>query len=110
MARHGALARGHQKSDRPQRYQTCAASISSGGFGDLVPRESNGKVLAIAEALMGAVHGVFFVLVFLRGGVPTKCSPPPAADDEAQRSASSSRLARSIRLIVMRSQRSRYPA
>ncbi|WP_456966584.1 potassium channel family protein [Luteibacter sp. HA06] len=46
-------------------------TFTSVGFGDLVPRAPAGQWLAMIEALMGMGHGVFFVLVFLRGGVPT---------------------------------------
>ncbi|WP_285404955.1 potassium channel family protein [Luteibacter sp. ME-Dv--P-043b] len=60
-------------------------TFTSVGYGDLVPRPGAGRFLAICEAVMGSVHSVFFILIFLRSGAGTPLieRPTQAQDDKS---------------------------
>lgn len=43
-----------------------AATFTTLGFGDMVPKSDLGKWAVIVESMLGTMHSVFFILVFLR--------------------------------------------
>lgn len=48
-----------------------AATFTTLGFGDFLPNSHTGKLAVITQSILGTVHTVFFVLIFLRNGQPT---------------------------------------
>lgn len=65
-----------------------AMTFTSVGYGDLLPRATAGRCLAMTEALIGAGHGVLFVLIFLRNGVTVSASPRPESAGSSEDSSS----------------------
>jgi hypothetical protein len=41
-------------------------TFTTTGYGDIIPRGAQGKLLAICTALLGATHGVTFVVLVLQ--------------------------------------------
>lgn len=48
------------------------ATFTTLGFGDFLPNSTAGKWTVITQSILGTVHTVFFVLIFLRNGQPTR--------------------------------------
>lgn len=67
-----------QRVTRADAIYFSAATFTTLGYGDFVPRAGAGRALAAFEALLGISHSVFFILGFLRGGMPTRPSQGPA--------------------------------
>jgi hypothetical protein len=55
------------------------ATFTTLGYGDLVPSRLSGRCLAAFEAALGTGHSVFFVMMYLKGGVPDKAKQVDAS-------------------------------